>query len=107
MPIPQSLLDAVERNKTVDASIIALVQGLAAKIEELKNDPAALQALADSLNADHEGVVAVVNAHTPSDPNLGQAERVAAHLRVLLTEELQEWTDAYVERLELIHGPKR
>lgn len=36
-----------------------------------------------------------------------QAERVAAHLRVRLTEGLQEWTDAYVERLELIHGPKR
>lgn len=68
MPIPQALLDAVERNKTVDASIIALVQGLAAKIEELKNDPAALQALADSLNADHQGVVDVVNAHTPSEP---------------------------------------
>lgn len=62
-------LEAVEaevaRNTTVDGSILALVNGLAAQIASMKNDPVRLQALADSLRRDNDAIVAKVREHTP------------------------------------------
>jgi peptidoglycan hydrolase CwlO-like protein len=59
----------VARNTEVTTSAIALIQGLAAKIEELKNDPAALQALADSLKANDDAMAAAVTANTEASPS--------------------------------------
>jgi hypothetical protein len=61
----------VERNTTVDESVKALVTGLAARIEELKNEPTKLQALADQLKASNDSVAAAVAANTPSDTGGG------------------------------------
>lgn len=62
---------AVQREESVDQSIVALVQGLAQQIEALKTDPAALQALADRLNASADAVAAAVTANTPADTGGG------------------------------------
>ena len=63
-----ALTAAVTNVKTVADSAIALINGLSAKIVELKNDPAALQALADSLNTESADLAAAVTANTPADP---------------------------------------
>jgi hypothetical protein len=63
----EALKAEVERNTTVDDSIKTLVESLAAQIQANKDDPAALQALADQLRTSSDSVVAVVNANTPSD----------------------------------------
>lgn len=70
MPNPQldALTAEVTRNTEVDAGAIALINGLAAKIIELKNDPAALQALADSMKSSSDALAAAVSANTPSEP---------------------------------------
>ena len=57
----------VERNTEVDQSAITLLNGLAAKIEELKTDPAALQALADSMRSSSDNLAAAVTANTPAE----------------------------------------
>ena len=44
------LKEEVRQTKEVAAAGAALIRGLAAKIEELKDNPAALQELADGLN---------------------------------------------------------
>lgn len=51
--------------KDRDDSIIALVQTLAQQLRDNANDPAAISALADSLDADNQSVVDAVNANTP------------------------------------------
>jgi len=58
----------VERNTSVDQSAIELLNGLAAQIADLKNDPAALQALADNLTASSDALAAAVVANTPVAP---------------------------------------
>lgn len=58
----------VERNTAVDQSAITLLNGLAAQIESLKTDPAALQALADQLKASSNDLAAAVAANTPASP---------------------------------------
>jgi hypothetical protein len=70
MPSPQldALTAEVTRNTEVDAGAIALINGLAAKIVELKNDPVALQALADSMKGSSDALAAAVTANTPSEP---------------------------------------
>lgn len=70
MPTPQldALTAEVTRNTEVDAGAIALINGLAAKIVELKNDPVALQALADSMKSSSDALAAAVTANTPSEP---------------------------------------
>jgi hypothetical protein len=72
MSTPQldALSAEVERNSAVDESAIALINGLAAKIVELKNDPVALQALADSMRNSNQALADAVLANTPSgDPS--------------------------------------
>ena len=61
-----ALTAEVARNTTVDESAIVLLKGLADRIEELKGDPAALQALADELRAKNDALAAAVVAHTPA-----------------------------------------
>ena len=63
-----ALTAKVTEIETVDDSIIALVQGLAAQIVALKEDPVALQALADSLQGEIDKVQAAVTANTPAEP---------------------------------------
>lgn len=62
-----ALQTEVERNTEVDQSAIVLLQGLAAKIEELKTDPVKLQALADSLRSSSDSLAAAVVANTPAE----------------------------------------
>jgi prefoldin subunit 5 len=58
----------VTRNTEVDQSAITLLNGLAAQIESLKTDPAALQALADSIRSSSDDLAAAVAANTPAQP---------------------------------------
>ena len=58
----------VARNTAVDQSAIALLTGLAQKIEDMKNDPVKLQALADEMRGSSDALAAAVVAHTPAEP---------------------------------------
>jgi peptidoglycan hydrolase CwlO-like protein len=63
-----TLTASVSNATTVEQSAIDLINGLAAQIASLKNDPAALQALSDSLNAKSADLAAAVTANTPAAP---------------------------------------
>lgn len=56
----------VTRATTVSQSAVTLIGGLAAKIEELKDDPVALQALADEMRANNDALGTAVTQNTPS-----------------------------------------
>lgn len=58
----------VRRTTSIRESNKKLLEGLAAKIEELKQQPAELQSLADELRADNDGITADVAANTPAPP---------------------------------------
>jgi uncharacterized coiled-coil protein SlyX len=62
------LTASVAAEKTADESLIALVQGLAQQIRDNATDPAALAALADSLDADQAEIAAAVSANTAPPP---------------------------------------
>lgn len=68
-----TLKSEVENNTAVDQSAIQLLHGLAAQIATLKEDPAALQTLADNLRSASAELAAAVAANTPADPNAGGA----------------------------------
>jgi MinD-like ATPase involved in chromosome partitioning or flagellar assembly len=59
----------VEETKSINQSVIALLQGLKAKLDEAiaSGDPAVLQALADSLDTEQQGLAAAITANTPED----------------------------------------
>ena len=59
--------EVLETSEVID-SAITLIQGLAAQLTAIKDDPAAIQALADELNAKSEALAAAVQANTPSQP---------------------------------------
>ena len=59
---------AVEENTVLDNSIITLVDGLAAQITALKDDPVKLAALATSLKASSAAISAAIQANTPAPP---------------------------------------
>lgn len=63
-----ALKTAVARVKTVEDSAIALLQGIKAKLDAAiaADDPAALQALSDSLGQDSDALSAAVVANTPA-----------------------------------------
>lgn len=63
----QALQAEVAKNTEVTESVITLVTNLAAKIEELKNDPVALQKLADDLKANTGKLSDAVIANTPAE----------------------------------------
>ena len=60
------LTTQVKANTDAEASAILLLQGLSAQIEALKNDPVALQALADELKVSQEALAAAIIANTPA-----------------------------------------
>lgn len=61
------LRTAVEANTAVVQSAITLIDGLADKIEDLKNDPEELQALADQLRSDSTLLGNAVAVNTPAE----------------------------------------
>lgn len=63
-----ALQNQVAQNTAVEQSAITLITGLATQIADLKNDPAALQALADQLNTSAASLSAAVAANTPAGP---------------------------------------
>lgn len=61
-----ALTAQVHNIETVADSAITLLNGLSAQIAALKDDPAALQGLADELSAKSSELAAAVEANTPS-----------------------------------------
>lgn len=61
-----ALTAEVARNTDVDQSAILLLKGLAEKIEALKNQPAALQALADTLKGSSDKLADAITTGTPA-----------------------------------------
>jgi len=62
-----ALTAEVTRNTEVDASAVALLNGLAAKIVELKNDPVALQKLANDMKISSDSLAGAVVANTQAE----------------------------------------
>ncbi len=62
------LQDKVAALKTVGDSAIALLNGLKAALDAAiaSNDPAALQALSDSIGSETDALAAAVSANTPA-----------------------------------------
>ena len=70
MALDFSALQAeITRDADVNSSAATLLADLAARVEATKGDPAAVQALADSLRANSDTLAAAVAANTPSDPS--------------------------------------
>jgi glutamate-1-semialdehyde aminotransferase len=61
-----ALTAQVTQNTTVEQSAITLIQGLAAQLVANANDPAAIAALAASLNTSATSLAAAVTANTPA-----------------------------------------
>lgn len=57
----------IQETKSVNLSVIALLQGLKAKLDEAiaSNDPAVLQELADSLELEQQSLASAITANTP------------------------------------------
>ena len=69
LPVAQFPLDALRFLFTphlVEASAIVLLNGLSAQIASLKNDPVALQALADQLKTSSSALADAITANTPA-----------------------------------------
>lgn len=60
------LTTEVTETVTVQQSAILLLQGLSAQIAAMKDDPIALQALADSLDASSNALAEAIAANTPA-----------------------------------------
>lgn len=56
----------VAANKTITASALTLINGIAARITAAGTDPAALAALTTSLKSDDDNLAAAVTANTPA-----------------------------------------
>jgi hypothetical protein len=61
-----TLTAQVTANTDVEASAVILINGLAAQLLAAKNDPVAIQALADKLNASAASLAAAITANTPA-----------------------------------------
>ena len=59
-----ALTAQVQATTDIELSAITLIQGLAAQIAALKTDPAALQALSDSLKISADNLAAAITANT-------------------------------------------
>lgn len=62
------LTAAVERDETVNQSAITLLNSLSQLIRDNADDPAALNALADKLDAQQQQLADAVVANTPAAP---------------------------------------
>jgi len=58
----------VSETKTAVASVLTLVAGLATQIRDNAEDPVALNALADDLDAGQAEIAAAITANTPAEP---------------------------------------
>ncbi len=58
----------VTETKGIIQSAVTLINGLAQQIRDLKDDPAALNALADSLDSDSKALADAVAANSPAEP---------------------------------------
>lgn len=58
------ITEEVEQTKTAVDSVLQLVSGMAEQIRELKDDPAALEALANELDAKQQEIADAVSANT-------------------------------------------
>ena len=65
-PDLDALAAQVAKNTDVDASAVALLNGLSAIIAKNANDPAALQALATSLKTSADSLADAVTQNTPA-----------------------------------------
>lgn len=63
-----ALQTAVENATTIEESAITLIQGLADQLAAAATDPAAVQALADQLNAEAQKLADKVAANTTPTP---------------------------------------
>lgn len=63
----------VQNNTDVEGSAITLIQGIAAKLNELSADPAAVKALAAKLKSSADALAAAVVANTPAEEPPPQA----------------------------------
>ena len=61
-----TLTTQVQQNTDVEASAITLLNGLSAQIAQIKNDPVALQALADQLKTSSDSLASAITANTPA-----------------------------------------
>lgn len=66
VPTLDDIQAKVTAEGTVEQGAITLLQGLSAQIAALKQDPAKLQALADSLDQQSQALAAAVTANTPA-----------------------------------------
>ena len=56
----------VEKNTAIEESAVTLINGLAAQIAAAKDDPAAIQALADEMAKSGADLAAAITANTPA-----------------------------------------
>ena len=63
-----ALIVQIERTTAVEASAVALIQDLAARLSAIATDPVAVQALADQLKASADALAAAIAANTPAAP---------------------------------------
>lgn len=64
-----ALTAQLERNTSLDGSIIALVEAFATEIEAVKGDADAVQAVVDQFRTANDVLEAAVVKHTPADPS--------------------------------------
>jgi hypothetical protein len=62
------LTQAVADASTVDESIITLLDNIAAQLAAAQTDPAKIQAVIDTINAEKQRVADAVTANTPAAP---------------------------------------
>lgn len=62
------LEEAVKRDATVNQSAITLLGNLSDELRKVANDPAAVNALADQLDANQKALADAVVANTPGAP---------------------------------------
>lgn len=63
-----ALAAQVAINTSAEASAVALIQGLAAQLAAIANDPAAVAALAAQLKTSADALSAAIVANTPAAP---------------------------------------
>lgn len=61
------LTTAVTKQTSVVGSAVTLIQSLAQQIIEAKNDPVAIEALAEQFNSSADALAAAVAANTPAE----------------------------------------
>jgi hypothetical protein len=66
MALLDPLANEVTETKTIMESAVVLIEGIAAQLEEHKNEPAEIQRIADELNESSEKLAAAVQANTPT-----------------------------------------